>query len=598
MRALCYTLIVALVATFAPTPLVSPARAQLMPQYSVGVVDFVNESGVQGELLARLATDAVVVEMAKSNRYDVSITRSLIKSEMDKLGLHPPLDKIGLVRLGEVLVADAMLEGSIKSVQLAGSGATRRASVTLLVQMVDQASGEIINGAVQTGTSSARVGYTADDDSLIAEAINNAAFLAVKTMVDYIIPEATVVMNIKSDNVMLNKGARDGLKEGMRMIVLRKKEIIGYVEIQNVSANQCDAKVIKSMRGIQPEDKVRAIFDMPVVGPVGKTEPLPSGAPPSTGSKRGTTSKIAKVLVGAALVFGLVQMFRSGRGSEDGPNIGVSSTTNTTITWDAGKYNHGQNVLEYQILRDDFADGAQPVMAIRDASHVDAGHADVAKLYGTAAASAVTYYRLDANPTRTTPTSVDATVPAEPYGVTHTYQVRAVYKMLADSTGTGTSTDTTSTSTTSSGDKYFYTPVSNTITATAIEQVKYADIVSPAYDPNMGPPEVLVTDLHNGTTNLEWNRKDGGDVYYVRVEPIVPGKGPTWQSSLIYETGPIVSLTSSQRTELAAALNNPNYADQAMRWRVYCRHQADTSPAWTVGQEARFIVGVPPPDSP
>ncbi len=84
VRALCYGLIVALVSTFAPTPLVAPARAQLMPQYAVGVVDFVNESGVQGELLARLATDAVVVEMAKSNRYEVSITRSVIKSEMEK----------------------------------------------------------------------------------------------------------------------------------------------------------------------------------------------------------------------------------------------------------------------------------------------------------------------------------------------------------------------------------------------------------------------------------------------------------------------------------------------------------------------------------
>ncbi len=70
-KILCYVLIVALLGTIGPLPLTTPARAQLLPQYSVGVVDFINESGVQGELLARLATDAVVVEMGKTNRYDV-----------------------------------------------------------------------------------------------------------------------------------------------------------------------------------------------------------------------------------------------------------------------------------------------------------------------------------------------------------------------------------------------------------------------------------------------------------------------------------------------------------------------------------------------
>ncbi len=111
IRTVCYVLIMALVSTIAPSSLHNRACAQVMPTYSVGVVDFVNESGVQGDLLARQATDAVVVEMGKTQRYDVSITRSMIKSEMEKLDLRPPLTKVGLVRLGEALQADAMLEG-------------------------------------------------------------------------------------------------------------------------------------------------------------------------------------------------------------------------------------------------------------------------------------------------------------------------------------------------------------------------------------------------------------------------------------------------------------------------------------------------------
>jgi len=593
VKGVCYTLIVALVSSIAPTRLRSPAAADLMPTYSVGVVDFVNESGVQGELLARLATDAVVVEMAKTNRYDVSITRAMIKAEMEKLDLRPPLTKLGLVRLGEALNADAMLEGSVKSVRLTGTGADRRASVTLVVQMIDQASGEIINGAVQTGTSSARVGYAADDDSLITEAVNNAAFLCVKTMVDYIIPEATVMMNIGQNQVMLNRGARHGIKPGMRMIVLRKREIIGYVEVQRVSAIDSDAKVIKSMRGIQPEDKVRAIFEMPAVGPIAKSEPLPSGAPPGRGRRGDTLGKISKFVLGAAIVLGIAQLFRPGRGSEPAPTISAADSP-TVITWDPKKYSHGQNVLEYQILRDNFTDTAQPVKVLRDPSAIDAGRTDVRSLYGTTTPINVTYYRLDSNPA-TSYTEVTATVPPEPYGTTHTYQVRVLYRLTKTSTSTDGTTGGTTTTTTST---YYYTPVSNSITATAIEPVSYTDIVSPAYDPGVGPPEVLVSDLQSGAMNFEWRRKDGADVYYVKVEPVVPGTGPVWQSSTIYETGPTVSLPAAMRADLANLLSNPSYADVTMRWKVYCRHQADTSPAWVEGQEARFVIGGTPPGFP
>lgn len=590
-KTVCHITILAFLATFLPLPVTPPANAQLMPTYSVGVVDFINESGVQGELLARLATDAVVVEMAKTNRYDVSITRAMIKAEMEKLGIRPPLSKLELVRLGEALNADAMVEGYIKSVQLTGSGANRRAAVTLVVQMRDQASGEIINGAVQTGVSTARMGYVPDDDSLIVEAVNNAAFLCVKTMVDYIIPEATVMMNIKENHVMLNRGSRDGIKPGMRMIVLRRGEIIGYIQVQRVSAIDSDAKIIKSMRGIQPEDKVRAIFDMPAVATRAETETLPSGAPVGIRKKSDALAKIGKFILAAGIIFGIGQIFRPGRGNEPAPTIGTGESP-TIITWDPSKYGHGQNVLEYQILRDDFTDTAAPVKVIRDPSAIDMGWTDVYGLYGTATATNVTYYRLASNPA-TSYTEVTTTVPPEPYGITHKYQVRVLYSLTT--TTPGGSSDQTGQQQQTTTTRYYYTPVSNVITATAIEPVKYTDIISPAYDPNVAPPEILVTDLQNGTVNFEWKRKDGADVYYMVVEPVQPGTGPSWQSPLIYESGPTISLPASARIELASVLSNSAYADKTMKWRVYCRHQADTSPAWVKGQEARFVVGGMPP---
>lgn len=605
-RSLCYVLITALVATIAPLPLAKRASAQLMPQYSVVVTDFINESGVQGALLSRLATDAVVVEMGKTNRYDVSITRSQIQKEMDDLGVHPPLTKIGLVRLGERLSADAMLEGSIKSVQLAGSAVTRRASVTIVMQMVDQASGEIINGAVQTGNSSARVGYSADDDSLITEAINNAAFLAVRTMVDYIIPEATVMMNIKGSQVMLNKGLRDGLKPGMRMIVLRQKEIIGYVEVQNVSPTDSYANVIKSMRGIQPEDKVRAIFDMPTVTSTLKSEPMPSGAPKSSGGQTGSMSKIAKALIGLGVVFGLVTLFRGGRGAEDAPPISVG-TSATTITWNPNKYGNGANVLEYQVLRLDAPGDLGPVRSVRNPSMVDLGWTNLYNIYGPVApnGTAVAYWRIDQNPSTSAPVESTWTVPYEPYGQTHQYQVRVLYKQGSATSSSSTGTTGGTTGTTSGSTRYFYTPLSDTmITATAIDPVKNADVVSPAYDPGQAAPELLISDLQSGAVNFQWNRKDGADEYRVVVEPIEAGKAPSYTSDKFPELGPIVSLPSSMRSQLATLLANSKYAGVIMKWRVDCRHSADTATiqypdsSWWQGQENRFAIGSTPPNLP
>jgi hypothetical protein len=559
-----------------------------MPVYSVGVVDFVNESGVQGDLLARLATDAVVVEMSKTNRYDVGTTRTMMRAQMEALDLRPPLDKVGIVRLGEKLGMDAMLQGSVKSVQLAGDGPTRRASVTLFVQMIDEASGEVINGAVQTGTSSARVGYTADDDSLITEAINNAAFLCVKTMVDYIIPEATVMMNIGAGQVMLNKGLRDGMRPGMQMIVIRQREIIGYLEIRSVTPQDCLAKVTKSMRGVQPEDKARAIFQMPTISPGLKSAPLPSGAPHRGGGRSNALAKIGKFLVAAAVVYGIFQIFKGGRGNEDAPSVAASTTDPAVITWDPTLYGHGLNVAEYQILRDDFTDGAAPVMAISDASQIDAGRASIYNLYGTTANTTVTYAQLDGNPSNSYTQGTNIVLP-EPYGTTHTYQVRVVLQQVLSSTGTDSTTSIT---------RYSYSRVSTSLTVTAVEPVKNLDVLSPAYDSTVAPPEVLMSDLQQGLVNFTWNAKDGADVYYVVVEPVIPGSAPSWQSGTIYATSVNVSLPDASRKELANVLSNSAYAEKTMKWRVYCRHQADSSPAWYAGQDNKFVIGGTPPSTP
>ena len=131
---------------------------------------------------------------------------------------------------------------------------------------------------------------------------------------------------------------------------------------------------------------------------------------------------------------------------------------------------------------------------------------------------------------------------------------------------------------------------------TAIEPVKNNDVISPAYN-GQSAPEILISDLQQGYVNFEWKRKDGADIYFFSIEPVVPGLGPTWCNSIVSDD-PNVSLSENARKELANLLSNPSYAGQTMKWRVYCRHQADTNPALYKGQENRFIIGSLPPSFP
>ena len=186
-------------------------------------------------------------------------------------------------------------------------------------------------------------------------------------------------------------------------------------------------------------------------------------------------------------------------------------------------------------------------------------------------------------------TSATTTVPAEGFGIQHSYQVRVIYKTFVGGELAGTT-------------KYYMTNVSNIIRATAIEPVKTIDIISPAFDSSSAAPEIQIADLRDGTINFQWNRKDGANAYYITVEAVTPGVTGKFNSrtyGLIMEQGPIVELPANIRTALADFLSRSSItSDTVLKWTVYSRNTTDTSTAFTKGEEARFRVGDTPPPQP
>ena len=523
------------------------ARAQGAPAQvmQVGVIEFRNDSGVQGAMLARLATDAVVIELSKSARFDV-ITRAQMEVQMKELGIAPPLNPTERERLGEALNADAMIEGAIKAVELRGSSATRRAAVTIVVRMLDQASSEVINGAVQTGTSNVRVGYEADDDKLIAEAIDNAAYQAVKTMIDYIIPEATVQNTIRTNEVLLNKGARDGLRVGMRMIIIREREIIGEIEIRQVDPDNSTASVVKQTRGIRPEDKARAVFDMPEVAYVKADPGTKSGMPSAGGKKKNATfSKIGKILLGAAILVGVASIFKPG-GTESVGSVYAeaglsgymlpveSGTPGVRVKWSTNKLWRGLNVVEYHIWRNDVGG---PVLVSRPSD---------GEAFDDANARDVAYFTAD--PEKRERVSGTTHVPAMNLGRPLKYFVSALY--VVQSPG---------------GAQYFETNRQPTGQATPIAQILTAGLRSPLAGSQQNLHKVV----------FEWLSRLGADVYIIEASIDPTFRNPEYVSNPVT----FASLGGQPiRLEVSESLYNLFRSvppDQPIWWRVGARASGD-----------------------
>ena len=117
---------------------------------NVAVLDFANVSKYGDSVISRLATDAVVVELTKSEKFTVE-TLQRTREAMADLDLRYPLTTAGMLRLAEELAVNAMVVGKVREVSITDK--PRQARVELEVQMLDGATGEPMNGAIVRGAS-------------------------------------------------------------------------------------------------------------------------------------------------------------------------------------------------------------------------------------------------------------------------------------------------------------------------------------------------------------------------------------------------------------------------------------------------------------
>ena len=540
---------------------------------NVAVLDFANVSKYGDSVISRLATDAVVVELTKSEKFTVE-TLQRTREAMADLDLRYPLTTAGMLRLAEELAVNAMVVGKVREVSLTDK--PRQARVELEVQMLDGATGEPMNGAIVRGSSSPVEDFTGDDDVLIMQAVNNAAYVAVRRMIDYIIPEATVLNAIGSDKVLLNRGAQDGISKGMVMIVTRGDEVIGKIRVLDVTNNDSTAAITSAVRGVKAEDKAKAVFNVPekVTGGYGEPASKLSGGVIGAPKKKKGIGQVLGVLAGLALV---AIIAGQGSSSEDASSGAVMATANgIELTLDPGSFQGTSNLIEYHIYR---SDQGLPVFSVPGSSAFA-----LDTVLGTGATPPEIAYQ-EPDPTNASDlVEKTGSNPGLQVGTQYTYRVRVLYRELTSLTGGSTDSGTDG----DSSYRYRLSPLTTMGRATMIKQLLLADLVQPVMD---------ASDVSLSSVTFGWQSALGADQYIVQAS-----LDPSF-STVAFQSG-IVTGSPSVGGEFLT-LSNQNLSsqfsstDSATRiyWRVGARRSSDSAPAWSYSPESWFrkSEGPPPP---
>lgn len=268
-RGLAWLLALLMVAPYLVCP--RPAMAQ-RSTLSAYVLDFNNRTKVGGALLGRVAAAQVSLQLSDSLNWEV-VPESQLQRRIQELALQPPYGREDRVQIAAGVDAAAVVYGSILDARVS-TGSMPQAYVRLQVLVEDVSTGVLINGALVEGRSTPRMGYTGDADILLEEALGKAAYRAREFMDRFRLPEGTVlnttVVGVGEGanlEALLNIGARHGVKRGMEFVVTRLRQPVGSVKIVSVDSDISTGRVIDNVQGVQPQDKVRAIFnfaDFPV----------------------------------------------------------------------------------------------------------------------------------------------------------------------------------------------------------------------------------------------------------------------------------------------------------------------------------------------
>ena len=252
--------------------LVPPAAAQDIEAKRAVVLDFGNlatASPLAGDEAAAALSLALV-----QRRYEVT-PRSDVQARLKALGVRAPFepDEIKLIKT-DLDIRD-LYSGSVINVD-EKIGAKSTVEVLLRVEVYDGDTGDLVNGAYGKGFEILNSGNAADREAGRASAIERAIAQALTRIDARTLIHAAVMSYAPPNRVLINKGRKQGVVEGMEFNVFRTKADpenpnrsltvkVGRIRVVEASNDDATASVVEQTQGINTHDELREVFRLPSI---------------------------------------------------------------------------------------------------------------------------------------------------------------------------------------------------------------------------------------------------------------------------------------------------------------------------------------------
>lgn len=299
------------------------------------------------------AAEALSNELAKAGNIDV-VASATTKRTLGDLGYRPPITKpADIQRFGKAVEADTVVTGEIVNWRIVDKDGGKMAQALMRIVVWDVASGLVVNGAALSADSAVMTGDASTDD-LLKAALAQGVFEATSQINQRTLPSATV-LNTLATRALINKGARAGFQNGQSVIVSRGQTQVAAAIVRDVDADSAFIELTKTYKGIQPGDKVRAVFDVPVIRDNWTKAGEARYERKSGGGSNAGLISLVVLLLAVGLLFG------QGRGSnQDAVNnvfaeaASLNDTPAVKISWTRDAFQRGNNSgpVFYQVWRD------------------------------------------------------------------------------------------------------------------------------------------------------------------------------------------------------------------------------------------------------
>lgn len=227
------------------------------PKRRIGVVEFENKSAYGQGRLGGAASDILITELVKSEKFIV-----VERSKMDKIMQEQKLQTQGLTdpqtaaKIGQIMGLEAIVVGAVSQFGVKKEGSDyllaqskqQVADVTVDIRVIDVQSGQVILADSGKGQAKSKKGSFLGmgtrggyDETLEGEALRAAIVKFVDNISNQLNkrPWSAMIADYASDEIYINAGSASNLKEGVELSCYKQgkeirdpktNQILGYRE--------------------------------------------------------------------------------------------------------------------------------------------------------------------------------------------------------------------------------------------------------------------------------------------------------------------------------------------------------------------------------